>query len=123
MVRVFHCDDSHAYRRLIRGVLALEPGLELVGEATDRASLFEGLAATLPDVLLLDMVRGVTDADVSGEIALAAPGVSVIILSGHAPDRVDPGILTMAAAYVTKSTAFEALGDSIRDAAARTNVE
>ena len=123
MVRVFHCDDSFAYRRLIRGVLLLEEGIELVGEAASLDGLLEGLKTSRPDVLLLDMVRGVTDTDLAGDIRGAAPGVSLIILSGHQPEAVDPGIRAIAAAHVRKSTAFGDLADAIRAAGVRTNVE
>jgi len=123
VVRVLHCDDSLAYRRLIRAVLALERDIELVGEATGRDGLLEALAAAGPDVLLLDMVHGVTDADLAPELAAAAPGMAVIILSGHPPERVDPGIRAMAAAHITKSTAFAELTETIRRVGARTNVE
>src|SRR5947199_10665032 len=105
MVRVFHCDDSLAYRRLIRGVLLLEDDIELVGEANSLDTLLAGLAETQPDVLLLDMVRGVTDADVATGLLAAAPDLSLIVLSGHPPEAVDPRIRELAAAYVTKSTA------------------
>ena len=123
MVRVFHCDDSFAYRRLIRGVLLLEDDIELVGDASSLDDLFEGLRAQQPDVLLLDMVRGVTDSDLAGDILAAAPGLSLIILSGHHPEAVDPGIRAIAAAYVRKSTSFGALADAIRATGVRTNVE
>jgi DNA-binding NarL/FixJ family response regulator len=123
VVRVFHCDDSLAYRRLIGAMLMPEEGIELVGEAGDRASLLPGLAATRPDVLLLDMVHGVTDTDLAEELRAAAPGVRVVILSGHSHEAVDPGIRALAAAHVTKSTAFAALAEVIRDVGERTNVE
>jgi len=123
VVRVFHCDDSHAYRRLIRAVLEDEEGIELVGEAAGRADLLGGLAETRPDLLLLDMVRGVTDADLAGELQAAAPGLVVVVLSGHPSEAVDPGIRAMSAAHVTKSTTFAALAETIREVGVRTNVE
>ena len=123
MVRVFHCDDSHAYRRLIRAVLVLEDGIELVGEADGRERLMTGIAETQPDVLLLDMVRGVTDSDVADALRQAAPGMAVVILSGHHPEAVNPGIRELAAAYVMKSTSFDDLAETIRGVGVRTNVE
>ena len=123
MVRVFHCDDSHAYRRLIRAVLEGEDDIELVGEAAGREGLLEVLADLQPDVLLLDMVRGVTDSDVAALLQEAAPEMAVIILSGHHPDAVDPGIRELAAAHVMKSTSFDTLAEAIRSAGVRTNVE
>ena len=123
MVRVFHCDDSHAYRRLIQAVLATEDDIEIVGEAAGASGLLEALAEVRPDVLLLDMVRGVTDSDVSAALQEAAPDMAVVILSGHHPEAVDPGIRAIAAAHVMKSTSFDALAETIRSVAVRTNVE
>ena len=123
MVRVFHCDDSHAYRRLIRAVLEPEDDIELVGEAAGANGLLDALAEVQPDVLLLDMVRGVTDSDLSAALQDAAPDMAVIILSGHHPDAIDPGIRALAAAHVMKSTSFDALAEAIRSVGVRTNVE
>jgi DNA-binding NarL/FixJ family response regulator len=123
VIRVLHCDDSHAYRRLIRAVLMLEQDIELVGEATSRETLLPALEATRPDVLLLDMVRGVTDTDLADELRAVAPGLLVVVLSGHPPEALNPGIRALAAAHVTKSTSFEALADTIRSVGLRTNVE
>ena len=123
MIRVFHCDDSYAYRRLIRGVLLLEDDLELVGEATTCEDLLAGLAETRPDVLLLDMVHGITDADLAAAVSAAAPGLAVVVLSGHPPEAVHPSMRALAAAHLTKSTAFAQMTDAIRAAAVRTNVE
>ena len=123
MVRVFHCDDSHAYRRLIRAVLSVEDDIEIVGEASGAKGLLDVLAEVQPDVLLLDMVHGVTDSDVSAALHQAAPGMAVIILSGHHPDAVDPGIRAIATAHVMKTTSFDALAETIRSVGLRTNVE
>jgi two-component system, NarL family, response regulator LiaR len=121
--RVFHCDDSFAYRRLVRAVMETEDDIEMVGEAVDRDTLLAGLAETQPDILLLDMVRGVTDADLADALQEAAPGLIIIVLSGHPPEHVHPSIRAVCAAHVRKSTTFGELTEIIRAAAMRTNVE
>ncbi|HEY3190056.1 MAG TPA: response regulator [Solirubrobacteraceae bacterium] len=118
MIRVFHCDDSIAYRRLVRAMLETEPDIELVGEAASHAEALSGVASTQPDVVLLDMVVGLTEDDYGAALAAAAPGARVLILSGHPPERVAPDLRALAVGHVRKSTAFDELAGAVRAAAA-----
>ena len=115
-IRVLHCDDSLAFRRLVAVLLGDEPDMEVVGEATDRDSLLAGLAEQRPDVLLLDLVPGVTPADLAG--------TRVLLLTGHPPEHVDGPLRETAVGHVTKSTALGELPAAIRAAVDRksTNV-
>ena len=125
MIRVFHCDDSLAYRRLVRAMLETEPDIAIVGEAADHPGAVVGVAEARPDVVLLDMVVGGRDHGFLAALAAAAPGARVIVLSGHPQERADPELRAAAFAHVRKSTAFDELARAIRDAAAResTNVQ
>ena len=116
MIRVFHCDDSLAYRRLVRAMLDAEPDIEIVGEAADHPQALERVAEVRPDVILLDMVIGPPDPGFAAALAAAAPDARTIILSGHPPDRVDPELRAMAATHVGKSTAFDELAGAVRAA-------
>ena len=117
MVRVFHCDDSLAYRRLIGALLEPEPDIEVVGEAADHRGTIEGVAQTQPDVVLLDMVVGAAVPDLSAELERAAPGVRLLILSGHPPEAADPALSAAAVGHVRKTVAMEQLASAIRAAA------
>ena len=121
MIRVFHCDDAIAYRRLVRAMLATEDDIEIVGEAPDHAAALVGVAETQPDVVLLDMVVGPVDPGFAAALQEAAPQTRILILSGHPPERVGPELLARAVAHVPKSTAFDELAGAIR-AAVSTNV-
>jgi DNA-binding NarL/FixJ family response regulator len=118
VIRVLHCDDSHAYRRLVRALLETEPDIEYVGEAEDHEAAVTAAAETRPDVLLLDMVVGPQRGDLATALAGAAPGVRVLILSGHPAERADPALRDLAVGHVRKSTAMGELADAIRAAAA-----
>lgn len=115
MVRVFHCDDSLAYRELIRAELEDDPELELVGDGADVQAALAGVAEQRPDVVLLDLV---TDAEpVVAALRAAAPGVRVVILSGHSREygeRRTGG----AEAYVQKDAPFEELRATVLRVAA-----
>jgi DNA-binding NarL/FixJ family response regulator len=125
VIRVFHCDDSLAYRRLVRAMLEAEPDITIVGEAADHEGALVGVAAAKPDVILLDMVVGPPDPGFGAALAAAAPAARVVILSGHQPERVDPELRALAVAHVRKSTAFDELARAVREAVAAesTNVQ
>jgi DNA-binding NarL/FixJ family response regulator len=115
---VFHCDDSIAYRRLVRAMLEPEPDMELVGEAATQPAALEGIEQTQPDVLLLDMVAGPQAPGFADALLAAAPALRVLILSGHPPERADPELRALAFGHIRKTTAFDHLVARIRAAAA-----
>jgi len=88
-VRVFHCDDSDAFRRLLELTLADREGLELVGGAADRRGALEGVAATQPDVVLLDAIAPDFGTDLVEELVRAAPRAKVVVLTGQPELRPD----------------------------------
>jgi NarL family two-component system response regulator LiaR len=116
VIRVFHCDDSLAYRRLVRAMLSSDQGIEIVGEAPSHAEALGGISATQPDVILLDMVVGPQDPGFPEALAAAAPQARLLILSGHPPERADPGLRAMALRHVRKTTAFDELARAIHGA-------
>jgi DNA-binding NarL/FixJ family response regulator len=113
VIRVFHCDDSLAYRRLVRAMLSSDRGIEIVGEAPSHAEALGGIRATQPDVILLDMVVGPQDPGFPEALAAAAPQARLLILSGHPPERADPELRAMAVRHVRKTTAFDELARAI----------
>lgn len=116
MIRVFHCDDSLAYRRLVGAMLETEPDMEIVGEAADHATTLAGVTETQPDVVLLDMVVGAPDPEFAAALRSAAPRARVLILSGHPLERVAPELQAIADGHVAKSTAFDQLAQAMREA-------
>ena len=55
MIRVVLVDDQTLVRQGIKGLLALVPDIEVVGEASDGEDALEKVPALEPDVLLLDV--------------------------------------------------------------------
>ncbi len=110
VARVFHCDDSDAYRMLVRELLADEPGVEHVGEAADAAAAIAGVSAVSPDVVLLDLRGADLGVELVGRLRAAAPGTEVLILSGW-PGPVD---LSGAAGRLDKDVTPARLAAAIR---------
>lgn len=55
MIRVLLCDDQELVRAGFRLMVDLEPDLEVVGEAADGLDCLRQVAATRPDVVLMDI--------------------------------------------------------------------
>jgi chemotaxis response regulator CheB len=107
-VRVFHCDDSDAYRRLLELSLAGAEDIDVVGGAGDRASVLSGIEQTQPDVVLLDAIAPDFGTDLVAEILEAAPAARVVVLSGLPGARAQDERI---AAHVTKDASFAELED------------
>lgn len=115
-VRVFHCDDSSAFRVLVREMLHDLGGVELVGEAS---SLDEALAA-LPqvrvDVVLVDEFSSERQSDVLRLLREAAPQARMLLYTGMPEGPLPDG----ASGHVHKSVPFEELHRAIIEVATRT---
>ena len=110
MVRVLHCDDSSAFRALIRAELEDDADIEIVGEAGDVDDAVRVADETRPDVVLLDLLD--VDRDAVGELQTVAPDVRVVVLSGHARaygEARGGG----AAAYVEKDAPISELRETV----------
>jgi chemotaxis response regulator CheB len=105
-VRVFHCDDSDAYRRLLELSLAGAKDIDVVGGAGDRAAVLAGIQETQPDVVLLDAIAPDFGTDLVAEILDAAPAARVVVLSGLPGARAQDDRI---AAHVTKDASFAEL--------------
>src|ERR1700749_4804275 len=120
MVRVLHCDDSAAFRALIRLELEDDADIEIVAEAgpvdgavaAARWGSGGGSAAaeTRPDVVLLDLLD--SERDAVGELAQVAPGVRVVVLSGH-PREYGEARRGGAPAYVEKDAPIAELRETV----------
>jgi len=82
-IRVFHCDDSEAFTRLVAFWLAEHEDIEHVGEAHNAESALALLPEARPDVVLLDTLGRPGDDTLLNEIRDAVPGVKVIVYSGY----------------------------------------
>ena len=100
-VRVFHCDDSASYRRLVHELLAGEPGVELVGGAGDLAGAVRGAGAARPDVLLLDLSL---EAGLRDALRAVAPDARILTLSAAPEADVSKRVTTAELVAAINST-------------------
>ncbi|HSD24052.1 MAG TPA: response regulator transcription factor [Solirubrobacterales bacterium] len=119
-ISVYLVDDVPELRELVKYGMEDDPGFEVVGEAGDGSSALEGIAATHPAAVLLDLSMP----DMNGfeailEIRKSDPDVAIIVLSGFSAARMGPLTLERGAdRYVEKGTPMEELRDATRTAVA-----
>jgi DNA-binding NarL/FixJ family response regulator len=118
-IRIFHCDDSAAFTRLVRHWLDEHGDLEHVGAAHTGDEAIDGIGAAGPHVVLLDTMGAPGDTALLMRIRDAAPQARVMVYSGYV-SLLDEGELGAEAdAYLEKGDDEQALVAMIRAVAAR----
>jgi two-component system chemotaxis response regulator CheB len=80
-------DDSAAARLLIRGILEADPGVEVVGQATDGAEAVALAARLEPDVITMDVeMPGVDGLEATRRIMATVPRPIVLVSAVFTPD-------------------------------------
>ena len=83
-VRVALCDDHAVVRAGLRAILAAEPGLEVVAEASTVADAERVAAEHLPDVFVMDLnLPDGNGLDGTRKILAVSPATRVIVLTVH----------------------------------------
>jgi DNA-binding NarL/FixJ family response regulator len=119
MVRVLIADDHPVVRSGIRGMLASDPGFEVVGEAADGT---EAVALTLrerPDVVLMDLrMPDLDGASATAEIRARRPETRVLVLTTYDTDAdIVRAIEAGAIGYLLKDVPHEEISRAVRAAA------
>ncbi|HEY8548107.1 MAG TPA: response regulator transcription factor [Acidimicrobiales bacterium] len=112
-VRVFLVDDHRLFLAGVRAELA--DRVELVGEAVDVESAVDGIVATRPDVVLLDIhLPGGGGKAVIEQVRRRIPEVVFLALSvSDAAEDVIGVIRAGARGYVTKTISADDLADAV----------
>jgi two-component system, NarL family, response regulator LiaR len=117
-VSVLIVDDHAVVREGLRTFLALQDGIEVVGEAADGREALAAEARLSPDVILMDLVMPVLDG-VQAMRALHDRGSrsQVIVLTSFLDDeRILPAIRAGAAGYLLKDVEPAELAAAVRGA-------
>jgi DNA-binding NarL/FixJ family response regulator len=118
VIRVLLVDDHAVVREGLRNFLALQDGLEIVGEACDGAQAIEQAQRLAPDVILMDLVMpGLDGIGAMRELRGRAPSSRVIVLTSFLEDeRLLSAIHAGAAGYLLKNVEPSELARAIRAA-------
>jgi NarL family two-component system response regulator LiaR len=116
-IRILAADDHAVVREGLRALIDTEPGMELVGEASDGAEAVGKAQAVRPDVVLLDLVMPQKSGiEAIGEIRRTAPEARILVLTSFAEDdKVFPAIKAGAQGYLLKDASPDELLEAIRE--------
>lgn len=129
MIRVVVADDQALIRMAVATTLALEPDLEVVGQAGDCAEVGRVVADTQPDVVLLDVQMPTGGLDVEDGIQMipsllkAAPAAKVLVVTTFGrPGYLRRALEAGACGFMVKDAPADQLIEGIRRAAAGVRV-
>lgn len=120
MIRVFLLDDHELVRRGLANLLDAQPDVEVIGEASTAAQARARIAATSPDVAILDVrLPDGSGIDVCRALRAAESPVRCIMLTAYDDDdAARAAVIAGAAGYVRKDIGGNTLIDSVRKVAA-----
>ena len=115
-IRVLLTDDQDLVRYGLRLVLEAEPGIVVVGEASDGDDAVRAVARLSPDVVLMDVrMPGTGGVEATARITREHPGVRVLVLTTYDLDEFAFGALRAGAAgFLLKNTRPEELVAAVR---------
>jgi DNA-binding NarL/FixJ family response regulator len=115
-LRVLIVDDHALFRRGLQMVLASEPDIEVVGEASDGAEAVEKAKALRPNVVLMDVrMPKRSGIEAAGAIREELPDAKILMLtmSDEEADLYE-AIKAGASGYLLKEISIEEVPDAIR---------
>jgi len=113
-IRVFHCDDSEAFTRLVAFWLSEHDDIEYVGAAHTADAALAALPEINADVVLLDTLGRPGDDTLLLAVRDAAPTACVIVYSGYVRLMQDGALGASADGYLEKGDDEVPLLDAIR---------
>ncbi|MBM4459123.1 MAG: response regulator transcription factor [Chloroflexi bacterium] len=115
-IRILIVDDHAIVRKGLAALLATEPDIQVLGEASNGADAVAQAQALRPDVILMDLVMPKMDGiEATRAITAQQPGVRVLVLTSFAADdKVFPAIKAGALGYLLKDTGPTELLHAIR---------
>jgi NarL family two-component system response regulator LiaR len=116
-IRILIADDHAIVREGLRALIGTEPGLELVGEASDGIEVVLKSRTLKPDIILLDMMMPHKDGlGAIEEIIQENPNARILVLTSFAEDdKVFPAIKAGALGYLLKDSSPHELLQAIRN--------
>jgi DNA-binding NarL/FixJ family response regulator len=119
-VRVLIADDHSVVRQGLRMFLALDPEIEIVGEAASGEEAIQLAHDIRPDVVLMDLVMpGMGGVAATRMIRTEMPAVEVVALTSVVADEAVTGAIRAGAiGYLLKNTEADELRRAIKSAAA-----
>ncbi|HQE92841.1 MAG TPA: response regulator transcription factor [Anaerolineae bacterium] len=106
MIRVLICDDQWIVCEGLEAILDADPEIEVVGIAHDGAEALDKIAATRPDVVLMDLKMPIMNGvQATRKIAEQHPDTKVLVLTTYGDDEwLFDAVRSGAVGYLLKGT-------------------
>ena len=119
-IRLLIADDHSVVRQGLRMFLALDPDLQIVGEASTGEEAIQLARELHPQVVLMDLLMpGIGGVAATGTIRSEMPDVEVIALTSVLEDAAVTGAIRAGAiGYLLKNTEADELRQAVKSAAA-----
>jgi NarL family two-component system response regulator LiaR len=119
-IRILITDDHKVVRQGLKMFLALDPDLEVVGEAENGAEAIEQARLLKPDVILMDLLMPVMGGiEAIGRLRTELPETEVVAITSVLEDAAVVGAVRAGAiGYLLKDTDADSLCRAIKAAAA-----
>jgi DNA-binding NarL/FixJ family response regulator len=115
-IRVLIADDHALFRRGLEMVLQGEPGLDLVGQASDGQEAVQIASEVVPDVVLMDIrMPKITGIEAARQMKEVAPSAKIVMLTiSDEEEDLFEAIRAGASGYLLKDIPLDELADSVR---------
>jgi NarL family two-component system response regulator LiaR len=116
-IRILIADDHAVVRKGLTTFITSEPGMEVVGEASDGVEVVLKARSLKPDVILLDMIMPRQNGiEAIHEIKRENPEARILVITSFAEDQmIFPAIKAGATGYLLKDASPEQLLQAIYD--------
>jgi DNA-binding NarL/FixJ family response regulator len=120
VIRVLVAEDHETVREGLKLILSAQPGIEVVGEASDGRAAIEQATRLRPDLVLMDVsMPHLNGLKATKKLAEICPEIKVLILTRHKDDGFLQQLLKAGASgYVLKQSSSVELLHAIRSIAA-----
>ncbi|WP_242091356.1 response regulator transcription factor [Curtobacterium sp. DN_7.5] len=120
MIKVFLVDDHEIVRRGVADLIDAQPDLQVVGEAATVRDTPGRVAATRPDVVVLDVrLPDGSGVDACRSVRSAHPEIACLMLTAYDDESaMQAALLAGASGYVVKDIRGQTLVEDIRQVAA-----
>ncbi len=116
-IRVLLAEDHVIVREGLVGLLKMDEGIEVVGEADDGRKAVALVKTLSPDVVLMDIAMpSLNGMEATRQILQFAPSTKVLVLSAHSDDAYVSLVMAIGASgFISKHSGAHLLSKAIRE--------